>query len=530
MGRKWFRGRRGVYVPDQQGCLEMERGLGGTLSVPVGDPGSSEEKAERFYNEHGYGTQDKGRCGVNAALEDGHQIPESAEEAAYCRLGVAKQKGKLRVVTMQASIMKDVLRPVHESAYNRLCKHPWLVRGDVKKAHFESLRSASSGLDFISGDYAASTDNLNCDAVLAVVETLAESLPPRESELFVRSFRDCHVVEGKDRYPVVRGSMMGNLGSFVVLCILNRICFERAVRLAGYDRHHPSILNGDDILFPGESGLYYSWLHCTSEVGFVINRSKTMRNRKYGDLNSQTYNFSKSRMVPKLCFGFLGSDSWKEPVGSLASPLFDLCRQIKFSTATWLLVAFPIRKLLARVPIPLSSFPSRWWNFLVKKNWFRGLIDLAEEPTPKVTGFTRAVPFSIGPPIHTTPYREARIREFSDRVITSFVNAWQGIPLPPAKTKIKHRTFRKLRSKFRLARKVSHWSRLWVTPVLEYLKDNHPEIFIVGSPKWVDDQPNLERQWSLVRSPIRRALSFAPLIDEFIPFYSSAQGKVFVAC
>jgi len=46
-------------------------------------------------------------------MEDGHEIPEDAEEASWCRLGTAKQKGKLRVVTMQTSIMKDVLRPVH---------------------------------------------------------------------------------------------------------------------------------------------------------------------------------------------------------------------------------------------------------------------------------------------------------------------------------------------------------------------------------------------------------------------------------
>nr|UUW21012.1 MAG: putative RNA-dependent RNA polymerase [Sanya botourmia-like virus 5] len=527
IGRKWFRRREGVYVPDQQGCFEMERGLGGTLSVPVGQPGSSEDRAHELYTRMGI-PKDNWKD-YNAAMEDGHQIPEDSKDATLCRLGGAKQKGKLRVVTMQTSIMKDVLRPVHESAYNRLSKRPWLVRGDVTKAHFESLRPGlRPGFDFISGDYEASTDNLNKDAVLTVVETLAEDLPPREAELFVRSFRDCAVVEGKSVYPVVRGSMMGNLGSFVVLCILNRICFERALNLCGYPKDHPSLFNGDDVLFPGESGLYYSWLHCTKEVGFVINRSKTMRSAEYGDLNSQTYKYSKSRMVSKLCFGFLGSDSWKEPAGSLATPLFDLCRQIRFSTATWLLTAFPVRKLLARVAIPLSSIPSRWWNFLVKKSWFRGLIDRSE-PEVLSRGLPRQVPFVLGPPIESTPYLESRIREASDRVISDLVKEWQGIPVPTVKTKIPHRKFEKLRSKFKLGRKAKCWLRLWVKPVYEMMQIFCPEVFIDGCPRWVVDQPNLEVQHVLTYSSPRRPLSFSPLIDEFVP-YRLLSEKIFVAC
>jgi len=528
IGKKWFRGRRGVYVPDQQGCLEMERGLGGTMSVPVGRIGGSEDRAEAFYDS--IGLPDQVRAGFRVAMQDGHEIPEDREEAAHCRLGTAKQKGKLRVVTMQASIMKDVLRPVHESAYNRLSRRPWLVRGNVTKAHFESLRRGlHPGFDLISGDYEASTDNLNKDAVLAVVETLALDLPSREAELFVRSFRDCCVTTEDGTFPVVRGSMMGNLGSFVVLCILNRICFERALQLAGYPADHPSLLNGDDILYPGESGLYYSWLHCTREVGFVINRSKTMRSKKYGDLNSQTYNYGKSRMVLKLCFGFLGSDSWKEPVGSLATPLFELCNQLKFSTATWLLVAYPVRRLLARTLPPLSSIPSRWWNFLVKKGWFRGLLDTAD-PEPTKTGVERKVPFVLGPPIHSTPYLESRIREASDREVNRLVNEWRGVPVSPVKQKIPHRTFSKLRSKFRMTRVVSCWKRLWVAPVLEAVQNSCPEILISGAPKWVIDQPGLEPAYCLVRRPIRFPFDFSPRIDEFVPLTLADGSKIFYAC
>jgi len=532
MGKKWFRERRGVYVPDQQGCYEMERGFGGTLSVYSGDASSHEKKAEAVFDR--IGIPKNARCGFNAAVEDGRAVPEESEEASRCRLGLAKQKGKLRVVTMQTAIMKDVLRPVHEAAYDRLTQRSWLVRGDVKREHFESLRPTHSpGHDFISGDYEASTDNLHTDAVLAVVETLAEDLPPREADLFVRSFRDCQVsIEdgGKTcHFPVVRGSMMGNLGSFVVLCILNRICYERALKLAGYSSTHGVLINGDDILFTGESGLYYSWLHSTSEVGFVINTSKTMRSRTYGDLNSQTYRFDKSRKVKKLCFGFLGSDSWKEPEGSLARPLFELCKQVKFSSAAWLLTAFPVRKLLVRAPLPLSSIPHRWWNFLVKRSWFRGIFDNDKAAAVETTGVERSLPFVLGAPLKvTTPFLEQRLSDMGDRAIKEIVNEWIGVPVPPLKSKRPHTKFPKLRSKFRLGRQCQMWKRLWLAPVLDYVTERFPELLLSDNPVWVDDQPGLQSSYRITRSFIRpikfsppSSFSFEKLVyqSDFVPCY-----------
>ncbi|QKI79949.1 RNA-dependent RNA polymerase [Erysiphe necator associated ourmia-like virus 120] len=537
MGTGWFQERRGekVYVPDQQGCYEMERGMGGTLSVPVWDPDlDHEKKASHVYGS--LGIHGDRRAGYNAALEDCCQVSEDSDRVAYCRVGKAKQKGKLRVVTMQTSVVKDVLRPVHESAYNRLSRRPWLVRGNVEKGHFESLRPGlSPGFDFISGDYEASTDNLHTDAVLAVVEALADDLPPRERDLFVRSFRDCHVTMRSksgvlEDFRVVRGSMMGNLGSFVVLCLLNRICYERALNLSGYSPRHPVLINGDDILFPGELGLYSSWLHCTSEVGFVINKDKTMRSRKFGDLNSQTYNYGRSRKVKKLCFGFLGSDSWKQPVGSLTTPLFELCRQVSFATAAWLLFSFPVRRLLSRVPSSLPAIPRRWFGFLVKRSWFRALLD-SPEPEIESVGVSRSLPFSLGPPLaETTPFIEARIKAMGDRLIRDHVNECKGVPVQPREQKIPHRRAEKLRSKFRISRATGPWRRLWLTPVLDYMTCHFPHLLMGGNQVWVDDQPGLQSTYEIVRSPIRFPLSFSPRLDEFIPTLCPDGSTIFCAC
>lgn len=255
-----------------------------------------------------------------------------------------------------------------------------------------------------------------------------------------------------------------------------------------------------------------------------------MRSPKYGDLNSQTYHFGKSRLVKKLCFGFLGSDSWKEPVGSLTTPLFDLCRQVSFGTACWLLFSFPVRKLLTRAPIPLSSIPRRWWSLLVKRSWFRGIIDRADEPEIKRTGVERALPFVLGPPIHSTPYVEYRIKQLGDRFTSSLVNEWTGVPVQPLKQKIPHRRIEKMRSLFRIGRRVHAWRRLWLAPVLEYVTVNYPQLLVPGSPDWVDDQPGLQVDYRVTRSPIRSPFSFAPRLDEFIPTLCHDGSTIFRAC
>lgn len=483
VGKDWWKRRKGrnlAYVPDQQGCAELERGCGGTLSVIP------------------YDSEWPDKSGLTTFQRV--SLTQEERESTMCRLGAAKTKGKVRVVTMQGAHAKRVLRPVHNAAYERLSRRfSWLVRGDVTEDHFKSVGELERGQSYISGDYSASTDNLNKDAVMAVVTTLAENLPNEEGRLLVASFRDC-VVEWEGRIRlVVRGSMMGNLCSFVVLCILNRICFERALDLAGYSKNHPCILNGDDILFRGDYGLYCAWLHCTSEVGFVINEQKTMRSQRYGDLNSQTFDHIKGRKVKKLCFGFLGSDAWKEPVGSLCAPLFDLCRQVRFRTAAWLLTSYPIRSLLVRVPPELSAVPRRWWNFLVKKRWFRGIYDLP--PTNIIsTGVERKLPFVLGQPIESTREIEQAITDAEKAVTEEIVKEWRGVPVHPLEQRVASRTLFHKSGRHRLSRRISGWRRLWLEPVLKVIQEKYPSLFVEGDPVWVTDQPGLQVTYQLSRS------------------------------
>nr|WAK77884.1 MAG: RNA-dependent RNA polymerase [Botourmiaviridae sp.] len=495
MGNRWWREesvKKRAYVPDQQGCAEFERGCGGTLAV------------RRWCDD----VKDHGFCDL---------VPREGDHT-YCRIGTAKKKGKVRVVTMQSARAKRILRPVHEAAYDHLCRQPWLVRGDVTAEQMMSIREDSlEGETFNSGDFEASTDNLNKDAVLAVVEVLAEALPERRKKVLLDTFQSTWVEWKGEKREVVRGSMMGNLLSFVVLCLLNKIVLDQArqeVENCG-PLYRRSLVNGDDLFFSGSDELFAAWLRCTKRVGFVINLKKTLRSSRFGDLNSTTFDFKKNRFVPRLNFGFLGTNLWKEPDGTVADCLFSLVSRVRFSTAAWLLNLRPVQSIFTRCRVALTLFPRRWWQFLVKKRWFRVAMSL-DDDVKVVTAacgpsFERKLPFSLGPPLAvSTPAMEAEIQRLERKVARASVAEWRGRYCVPPKINVKAKPLPRVRrcENVFLRRGTPVWRRLWSTPVLAYLERNFSGYFQYENVDWVDDQPGLQ-----VVIPLERKLtrtSFAP--------------------
>ncbi|QGY72532.1 RNA dependent RNA polymerase [Plasmopara viticola lesion associated ourmia-like virus 2] len=493
MGKSWWREKKGVaYVPDQQGCAELERGCGGTLGVArpwdaikVGPLGSGPTEGD----------------------------------ITMCRLGTAKAKGKMRVVTMQAARTKRILRPVHTAAYNHLSRQPWLVRGDVNADHFKRVKADQRpGEKFNSGDFEASTDNLNKDAVLAVVEVLCEALPERRKKVLLASFEETWVEWNGEKRKVVRGSMMGNLLSFVVLCLLNKICLDQArqkVEDCG-PIYREALVNGDDLFFSGGDEVFDAWLSATREVGFVINLKKTMRSERYGDLNSTTYDMKKSRFIPRLSFGFLGTNIWKEPAGTVADSLFSLVRQLKFSTAAWLLNIRPIQEIFDRAKPALSIFPRRWWQFLVKKKWFRAVITGVDNDVTQLVQACnglpireRTLPYVLGPPLcESNPVFEGEIFKLEQKVIRSRVSDWAGEMVVPPGKKMMKRKLKIKKEKYHLSRGSPVWTRLWLEPVLRQIEFKYPHMLLqcLTTP-WIDDQPGLTTTVALVR---KGHISFAP--------------------
>ncbi|QGY72584.1 RNA dependent RNA polymerase [Plasmopara viticola lesion associated ourmia-like virus 54] len=481
MGPGWWEKREGklenARVPDQQGCYELERKLGGTLSVP------------RWYEKP---------TGVLGTVREKYAVN-------LCRLGTAKTKGKLRVVTMQTARAKRILRPVHERAYDRISSFDWCVRGDVTKEHFlEVANDAKEGDLFFSGDYVSSTDNLHLDAVLAVVDVLCESLPDLEASVLKASFTEIKVRWKGGRKTVRRGSMMGNLCSFVVLCLLNRVALDRArqrVEQCGPD-WRKCLINGDDCFFAGKMPLYEAWLEETAKVGFEINQEKTMVSKRFGELNSTVFDFSSERFVRKLSFGFLLSESVKLPAESMASEIFKLASQLSFPTASSFLTSFFCREAFRRAPIPTSSIPRRWRTWLVKKGWFRDALLSGTQDAVKEE--ERKLPFVLGPPLfEPTDFKERAITTLDNIFVVSQVVIWNrglfAAPRsyrlhPPRLKREEQKKFRRIL--LRLGKKSPR--RLWLKPTLDLVSERFPEwLQHCGTEKTVVDQKGLtwERKW-----------------------------------
>jgi hypothetical protein len=121
---------------------------------------------------------------------------------------------------------------------------------------------------------------------------------------------------------------------------------------------------------------------------------------------------------------------------------------------------------------------------------------------------------------------EAAIREADDEITRDIVKSWVGVPVHPVKETIPHGRFQKLRSKFRLSRKVLGWRRLWLAPVLEAFTEKYFELLVDGNPDWVDEQPGLQVSYKLHREFCYRPPKFSPPPPLVIPL--PALGRTIV--
>jgi len=533
MGKRWWKDYRSKEerFPDQQGCLELERKLGGSASVPrVGeepevlvkeaspclgccfrDPNRSRAAQCR--------RGDEGSVGLGCS-----DVWETIGEVAHhneVRVGTAKTKGKFRVVTMQSARTKRILRPIHEAAYDHISKADWCVRGQVKSEHLEPLlEDKRPGETFISADFEAATDNLNPDAVLAVVETLCEGLPEVLGDVLLESFTGIHwteYVEGRPPRikPILRGSMMGNLLSFPILCLLNKFALSEAYRRRGM-RGRKFRLNGDDLVFCGDNQLFGEWKKSTSELGFVVNESKTGCSLSKLELNSQDFsvenrrNQTYLRPTKKLNFGFLNFRFRPDDEGS---GVFSLCDKLSYSSAIFVLTHPSVRMILANRPLAVSVVPKRWWHFLVRRSWFRGII-VSENRAPTEH---RSLNYIEGPILKgTVAEREAAevgILALEKHQMKVVAASWRGKAFsPPSESMLKwSRVPKKMekRKDWVLRRGERKWVRMWIPEVLEIVESVCYELLSWDNTEvWADEQPGLRS---------KQVYSFKPPKDLVFP-------------
>jgi len=185
---------------------------------------------------------------------------------------------------------------------------------------------------FVSGDYKAATDRLNIEYTKEAFEASLGKCMDYGDDLkeVLRSVlyeQDLHYPqkyagtvqtldeEGNpvllaDEFGVMRevfntsdllsvrqknGQLMGSTLSFPILCIINLVCYWRA--LEDYLGHAvkledlPVLVNGDDILFRCNDEFYLVWRKYISKVGFVLSLGKNFVHKNVLTVNSTYYRY-----------------------------------------------------------------------------------------------------------------------------------------------------------------------------------------------------------------------------------------------
>jgi len=474
----------GDYVPDQQGCYEVSRNSGGTLA-----------------------------CSVS----------EYTGDRSLVRRGVAKTKGKHRVVTMQSAEVKRVLTPVHNALYDHISSFGWCVRGDVTKGDFEKvIDDMREGEDIISGDYEAATNNIYLPAVEAAVDVLLEcpELLENEREILRESFtnlRWCNPATGV-QHPIRRGSMMGNLLSFPILCLLNKACFDIACDVDNGGRSKTCRIgrfNGDDCCFAGDARFFGIWHHVTSIFGFIVNREKTGRSRRWAELNSSIYDVLKHRFVAKPVISFLRPS--KSCPGTILPDLLKGISSFRWSVQQIIVKSWMRYEICLRgVSSGLSEIGSRWLSELLKLRWFRAAC-LADKPPVRETGVDRSQQVIVGIP--PRPRFLSFVSKAAAEMCSEHTQTWTGVKVRPLTSFLDRRAFRAI-EKFRSPRMSSlferggwRWTFVWPADLYKFILNKFPTVLRSSTTRiWEEDHPFLSRRrvfFETPRAPSWRNPAFA---------------------
>jgi len=481
VGTDWAKGikecRDACLVPDQRGCLETPSGEGGTL-------------ATAHYSEDVYGL----------------------------RVGTAKTKGKIRVVTMQSAKVKSVLRPVHDCLYDFLSRRKWLVRGELSKEHIQSvLMDREDGEDFVSGDYKAATNNIYLPAVETIVRVLAEapSLSEEERTILLGSFasENLHWVSMNGvSHPILRGSMMGNLVSFPVLCLLNKACFDIVSSLrrkrTGVKRYRRPIINGDDIAFAGDRQTYDDWVMVTGHFGLVVNEEKTGFSSRFIELNSRSYDVERRGFLRKPVLSALlpGDDP-----SCLLSRLWEGLKTLSPGVLRYVIVM--MRHHIQRRGVCLSGIPARMRRVLLKDRWFRAAVQV--EPQVVSSGVKRCWPVVTRdfrpPPSHL------RLYERMQRALLRLgVKLCRGVRVRPWECRLK-KGRRPEVSSFGRLRLVTRWRWRWSAPLLNYWEACNLPVVELSQGQWEEDHPDLFSETVAEIESLRFPPPFALMLDAVRP-------------
>ncbi|QTH80197.1 MAG: RNA-dependent RNA polymerase [Pestalotiopsis botourmiavirus 3] len=457
-GKALPRYRESCLVPDQNGCLETRGGEGGTLGT---DPSE--------YHPDTYGL----------------------------RVGTAKCKGKYRVVTMQSAYVKEVLRPLHDCLYDVLSQRKWIVRGDFTSSHAKLVvDDHREGEYFVSGDYEAATNNIYLPAVKTIVDVLAKCpfLSEEERTVLLGSFNPkwMHWVSPNGTsFPIRRGSMMGNLLSFPVLCLLNKACFDivsslRRKRTGVKDYRRP-IINGDDIAFSADMDTYDDWIKVTSHFGLVVNKEKTGISTRFIELNSRSFDMKTLRLLRKPVLSPL--QPTKEDTSCLLTRLWLGLQTLSAGSLRWAIIM--LRHDITRRGVCLTTLPTRLRRVLIKEKWFRQT--LSYSPTIKTSGIARAWPHvlrDVRPASRCLPLYEAAKVE----LLCIGVDMVRGLKIKKEKKTVGSNKIILepcYPARIRFERK---WTWIWPEPLWNWWESHSLPLEKIPESNWVTDHVDLSSE------------------------------------
>jgi hypothetical protein len=242
---------------------------------------------------------------------------------------------KIRTITKAPAKMNAVWKPLQLQMWQQLQKFEAFtltgrtVSEDIirdiylKSRSFEEKYPFTSGETYwVSGDYSAATDNLNTDVTLMIAEqfckrhpeyyTIMRSALSANEISYEGSFGDPGKVDQlmPSSFVQSNGQLMGCIFSFPILCWANALVYWLAL-----EEYHqksfsfeelPVLVNGDDILFRGDSLFIGIWEEYISKVGFEKSVGKNFVSSNFLTINSRYYDCRKGiELVPAVNYGFL---------------------------------------------------------------------------------------------------------------------------------------------------------------------------------------------------------------------------------
>lgn len=216
--------------------------------------------------------------------------------------------GKIRVITKSIKELK-VLQPLQYALHTHLKSHFPLMGRTLELADLqEVVDDMRPDEEPVSVDYEGATDSLHGDFQKELIETIID----RSGSWRLQALREIagrelslgRVIEYPDRsIRQRRGTLMGSLLSFPLLCALNSFVLRRA-------GCRKVIVNGDDGFTTMSKSMYNDWLSACKGVGLVVNNDKTYRSRNYVTINSRYFRISRTNEVheiPVVVQGFFQS-------------------------------------------------------------------------------------------------------------------------------------------------------------------------------------------------------------------------------